>query len=273
MGPVRYDLHTHTAFSDGWDWREMAAAAAAIGLDGIGFTDHCPVVADPFGRRERYDFPDTYAERRAEFREDARAFDVRIFDGAEVNYDPTAEAEIRSFLETAGFEYTIGSVHTIPDAHVPNPDASLAEAAPETKAAMIDRYVDRQVALVESELFDIIGHIDLPQRTDTLADLMEPSHHERLATALADHRTIPEINAGRLNRSLGTVHPDPGVLDIYAAHDVEFVLGTDSHAPDQLTERIALLGEMLPELPVTIRPLPAILSQPDTAAAGRGQLD
>lgn len=254
MSRIRYDLHTHTTYSDGWAWQEMAATAAETGLDGIGFTDHCPVVADDFGRRERYDFPDTYLERRTEFAEAAAETDLTVLDGAEVNYDPRVEDEIAAFLDEAGFAYTIGSVHGTETAHIP--DAEFADADRDDRRAAIDTYVDWQVSLIESELFDVLGHLDLPQRNPAIRDLMTAADHERLADALAASRTVPELNAGRLNRSLGTVHPDPEFLGIYADRDVPFVIGTDSHAPDQLAERIALLADVLPELPVTIRALP-----------------
>jgi 3',5'-nucleoside bisphosphate phosphatase len=46
-----YDLHTHTTFSDGTTIEDNVAAAAALGLEGLGITDHDTTA--PFERRVR----------------------------------------------------------------------------------------------------------------------------------------------------------------------------------------------------------------------------
>lgn len=255
MSTLQFDLHTHTTFSDGYDWREMAEAAADLGLEGIGFTDHCPIVPDPFGRFDRYRFATTYRDRREVFLEEAEQLDIRVIDAAEVNFDPEANDDIAQFLDEAEFEYTIGSVHTTADTHVPAPD--LSETTPRE---IVDAYIDRQIELIESELFDVLGHLDLPQRTTELRGVMTAADYERIAAALSNSRTVPEINAGRLDRAMATVHPDPQHLNLFAEYDVSFVLGTDSHAPDQLRARVELLDELVPSLPIDIEPLPPALT-------------
>jgi len=68
-----------------------------------------------------------------------------------------------------------------------------------------------------------------------------------IADALVDSRTVPEINAGRAFRSLGHVHPDPDVLDSFTDREVEFVLGSDSHKPDEITRRVPHLRQIAKE--------------------------
>lgn len=251
---VRYDLHTHTTYSDGWDWTEMAAAAAEAGLEGIGFADHCPIGQDAYGRRERYDFAETYRDRREELHAAAGHTDIRLLDGAEVNYNREREDEIAAFLAEAEFEYTIGSVHFTNEFNFVNPD--LAESPDDRRRAAVETYVDWQVALIESELFDIVSHLDLVQRSPQLRGLMERSHYARLAEALARSSTVPEINAGRLDRSYARIHPDPEWLGLFDARDIGFVVGSDAHAPDQLIERLSILEEELAVRSVRILDLP-----------------
>lgn len=38
---MRTDGHAHTTFSDGSALDAMVTAAERVGLDGLGFTDHC----------------------------------------------------------------------------------------------------------------------------------------------------------------------------------------------------------------------------------------
>lgn len=257
MAAVEYDLHTHSTYSDGWDWREMAETAADLGLAGIGITDHCPVIADEFGRREWFDLSETYPERRQVFNEGGAEVEVRVFDAAEVNYEPRAEDAIATFLAQADFEYTIGSVHLTDTVDITDPD--LANADEGMRREAVTRFIDWELQLIDSGLFDVLGHLDLPRRSPQFRDVVYEEDYRRIADALADADIVPELNAGRLNRSLNDVHPSETYLELFADRNIPFVIGTDSHAPDQLTERVGLLRKQLADLPVEIQPLPACL--------------
>lgn len=262
---VRYDLHTHTTYSDGYEWSEMALAAEEAGLEAIGFADHCPVVSDEFGRREMYDFTETYPERRAEF-EAATGNGIRVLDAAEINYDPRREEALETFVDAASFDYTIGSVHYAGEYYITHPD--LADAPEKRRQDAVDTYVEWQVALIESELFDIVSHLDVVQRSPQLRGLMERSHYVRLADALATSSTVPELNAGRLDRSYGAIHPHPDWLDVFAERDITFVVGTDAHAPDQLPARLELLEAQIEEVPVDLIDVPPVLTQRENGSEG-----
>ena len=140
-----------------------------------------------------------------------------------------------------------------------HPDA-LVGASAATKREAIETYVDWQLQLVESGLFDVLGHLDLTQRSPSLRGLMRGADYRRLADALAASETVPEINGGRLDRTYGEVHPHPNHLDAFRELDVPFVPGTDSHAPDQLQSRIGLLDTRLAELDVRVVELPTIVA-------------
>ncbi|WP_324664741.1 PHP domain-containing protein [Haloarcula sediminis] len=248
---MRTDVHTHTTFSDGAALSSMVGAAADAGLDGVGLTDHCIVTDDAFGRRAQYDLVETY-ERRRELIESARErTDLALYDAAEVSFVASERDATRAFLDTAEFDYTIGSVHFAGEYDYTS-DAPHVGTDDEARRAAVERYYDAVVALVESELFDVLGHLDLPERLSTLRGYSRPSDYERVAAALADARTVPEINAGRINRSLGQPHPDPSVLSRFADHGVSFVLGTDSHRPDELTERVPELRDVADRTPVEL---------------------
>lgn len=255
---LRHDLHVHSSYSDGWDMAEMVETGVETGLEGLGFADHCPIGQDRFGRRDRYNLTETYEDRRAELDTLAKRHDIRLFDAAEVNYDPAKEDRIAAFLDEAGFTYTVGSVHFAEGVDIVQPQLN-PETESERRRA-VERYVDWQVALIESELFDIAGHVDLVQRDPLLRGLMTDEDYERIADAFVRSRTIPEINGGRLDRSYGTIHPHPDALPIFAARDIPFVLGTDSHAPDQLERRLSLLEDVIKDVPVEIVPTPPAIA-------------
>jgi histidinol-phosphatase (PHP family) len=256
---MQTDVHTHTTFSDGSELSAMVEAAESAGLDALGLTDHCIVVEDDFGRRERYDLVETYDQRRQVI-DDARAeTDLRLYDAAEVSYVESAEDETRAFLSAADFTYTIGSVHFAGEYDYTS-DASYVDTSEDVRRAAVERYYDAVVSLVESDLFDVLGHLDLPERTTALRGHSRPEDYERVAGALADSRTVPEVNAGRVDRSLGRVHPNPEMLAQFRAHDVGFVLGSDSHHPGELRSRVPALEDAVERHDFTVLDAESVLS-------------
>lgn len=256
---MRTDIHTHTTFSDGSELSSMIGAAEDAGLGGLGLTDHCIVTDDAFGRRATYDLVETY-ERRREVIDSAREqTDLRLYDAAEVSYVGSEGDTIGEFLATAEFEYTIGSVH-FADEYDYTTDAPYVDADDPERRAAVERYYDAVVGLVESELFDVLGHLDLPERLETLRGYSRPGDYERVAAAVADSETVPEINAGRVNRSLNRLHPDPSMLEWFEEHGVAFVLGSDSHRPDELTERVPELQAVADDTAVELVAIDDVLA-------------
>ncbi|MFC7075497.1 PHP domain-containing protein [Haloarcula halophila] len=256
---MRTDVHTHTTFSDGSALSAMIEAAEAAGLDGLGLTDHCILTEDAFGRHETYDLDETY-ERRRERIDTARATtDLTLYDAAEVSYVPGDADRIREFLATADFEYSIGSVHFAGDYDYTS-DAQYVDSAAGVRRDAVERYYDTVVDLVEADLFDVLGHLDLPERLETLRGVSRPSDYDRVAAALADSRTVPELNAGRVNDALGRPHPDPSMLSRFADHGVGFVLGTDSHRPEEVTTRVPTLRDRIARSAIDCLEIDAVLA-------------
>ncbi|KAA9404934.1 PHP domain-containing protein [Haloarcula hispanica] len=249
---MRTDIHTHTTYSDGSDLDAMITAAEQAGLSALGLTDHCIVTEDDFGRRAKYDLVETYQQRREDIRAARDTTALQLYDAAEVSYVEGTEARIASFLDTADFAYTIGSVHFADQYDYTSRTQYVTASATQRRRA-VERYYDAVVALIESELFDVVGHLDLPERIPTLRRHTTRADYDRVARALADSETVPEVNAGRVHRSLGRVHPDPAMLDLFTEYGIQFVLGSDSHTPAELSQRVPelrTLTETLDRSPV-----------------------
>ncbi|GAA0722368.1 histidinol-phosphatase (PHP family) [Halorubrum trapanicum] len=236
-----YDYHAHTNYSDGAFLRWMVDAAAEAGLDGIGFADHCNVSPAPTARRHKRAFGfnlDLTYERRREaieaVREDA---DVDVFDAVEMDYDPAHEDAIAAFLDDAGFDYAVGSVHELDGANV-HTRSHFVDKPESERRALVDRYFETLVALVESELFAIAAHPDLIERNPHLRGFATEDHYAAVADAFRDSRTVPEINAGRLLGDYGEFHPAPAFLDRLVDVGVEVTVGTDSHEPSEISPRV-----------------------------------
>ncbi|APW99591.1 histidinol-phosphatase [Halobiforma lacisalsi AJ5] len=244
------DFHVHSNYSDGEFLEGMVRAAEAADLDGVGFADHCNVA--PRDRMEwvrsvyGFNLDLTYERRRRALERLREEASIQVYDAVEMDYDPRDEEAIREFLEEAGFDYAIGSVHEVAGANVQV--ASQFTDRPEAERdRIVDEYFDRLVALIESELFDVAAHVDLLERTRPLRGRATRDHYRRVARALADSRTVPEINAGRALTDASVVHPAEAFLEVLREHDVAVTVGTDSHAPGEIGDRAEFLSEFFDE--------------------------
>lgn len=246
MTRIAHDYHTHSTYSDGSFLWSMIGAAADAGLDGLGITDHCNVSAGAdHDRRKKvmgFNLDATYERRREGIEAMRDRFDIDIYDAVEMDYEPEDEAAIREFLDVADFDYAIGSVHYLDGVNV-HFGSYYADMPREERRELVDRYFEKLVALVESELFDIAAHPDLFERTAEFRGLASDDHYHEVAEAFRSSRTVPELNAGRALDDYGEFHPAPRFVEVLLEHDVAFTVGTDSHEPDVIEPRIEAIAE------------------------------
>ncbi|WP_435359980.1 PHP domain-containing protein [Haloarchaeobius sp. DFWS5] len=245
-----YDYHVHSNYSDGRFLPRMSFAAQAAGLDGVGFADHCNVSErdDPQSFKELFGFnlDQTYERRRRAIEHVREEADIEVYDAVEMDYDERDKNRIRAFLDVANFDYAIGSVHTVGEYNVQSP-AQFESLSEGELDEFVDDYYDALCSLAESELFDIAAHPDLLERTEPFRGRATIDHYDRAAKAFADSRTVPEINAGRAVGEDSFVHPAPDFLDCLREYDVDVTIGTDSHRPHEIGERVEFLDSFLAE--------------------------
>ena len=243
---VVHDYHVHSNYSDGTVMPRMVAAAADAGLRGIGFADHCNVAEREALVREKREYginlDRTYPLRRTGIEQLREQYDLRIFDAVELDYAPRDESEIAAFLDEADFDYAIGSVHRVEGKNIQS-SAPFADATEAERRDVVDDYYETLVDLVESELFEIAAHVDLVERTPELRGYTTADHHAMVADAFARSRTVPELNAGRVERDYGEFHPAADFRAVLRERGVQFVAGSDSHVPDEVRTRKEALDD------------------------------
>ncbi|MFC4543450.1 PHP domain-containing protein [Halosolutus amylolyticus] len=244
------DFHVHSNYSDGRPLPEMVAAAERAGLEAVGITDHCNVSnrSVPMRAKREHGFNlDLTYERRREALESLRAAtDLAIYDGVELDYDPRDEPELESFLEQAGFDYAIGSVHELDGACIFDRSA-FADRSESERRDLVDDYYRKIVSLLEFDAFDVLGHVDAIERTPELRGYATTEHYHRVADALVESSSVLEINAGRVGREYGSFHPEPSFLEILRDRNVRFVPGSDAHRPAELVDRVPLFADRFVE--------------------------
>lgn len=253
------DYHTHTNYSDGSIPRSMIRAADEAGLDAIGFADHCIVSSDEWlqsvKRAWGFNLDLTYERRREGLEALREHTDLRVFDAVEMDYKPRDEDAIESFLSTAGFDYAVGSVHELDGANV-HAEGYFAAKPDAERERLVADYFDDLVALIDSEFFDVAAHLDLTERNSALRGYATEDQYHRVAAALERSRTVPELNGGRVLDDDGTIHPKREFLDVLLGYDIEFVIGSDAHEPDDIAPTVRKLERTVDEYDVPTTELP-----------------
>lgn len=105
------NYHTHSDYCDGKvPMREMVEAAVAKGFDILGFSGHSPLpYLNTFSIR---DYDGYCREVRALREEFADRIELHL--GLEIDYVPGLCEDFQPLIRQGGLEYTIGSVHLIP---------------------------------------------------------------------------------------------------------------------------------------------------------------
>ena len=228
----------------------MALRADKLGLEKLGIADHCNVS----GRSEiklqsrelGFNLDQTYKRRKQALESLNKNYEVELLDAVEMDYHPDDEEEINHFLEKAKFQYSIGSVHRIENVNV-QVEPYFKSFSKSKRRSIVEKYFKRQRKLVESEIFDIVSHIDLVERNKHLRGLATEEDYMKVIEALKNSKTIPEVNAGRINRGLEEFHPTPKFLELFREEDIPVTLGTDSHSPRELEERTPQLRDKIKE--------------------------
>ncbi|OYR55785.1 hypothetical protein DJ73_01515 [Halorubrum sp. Ea1] len=246
----------------------MVDAAEAAGLDAVGFADHCSL--SEAWRDERLlwnrNFDRTHERRREALAVAADRTDLTLYDAVEMDYEPELAPAIGDFLAAADFDYAIGSVHYVAGKQA-FPFESFDDASDAERRAFVDDYYDAIVSLVGSGLFDVLAHVDLVENHPALSGLTTAAHRDRVAAACADSRTVPEINAGRAGDrgEFDLFHPTDPFAEAFRDRGVRFVVGTDSHDPEDFADRVPRLERYLDETGIEPLPVESLLGDPPTA--------
>ena len=249
------DSHCHTFYSKHavGSVDELVCASIAAGVTVLTITDHAPFMVDSDNRLletelEQY-FTDIDNARRAYLGE------ITLLSGLELDYMPGTESYTRELLARYPLDFAIGSIHYVTLDH--EPMAKVWELPKLAREAFLQRYFDSLQGLLESGLFDAVGHADSLLRGIPEAQFLR--YFEPLLGTLAHSNIAWELNASGLRKT--TLDPMSGqevdglwsypsrtllahLIDI----NVPFTIGSDAHDPRDAGAGIAELMQALTPL-------------------------
>jgi len=218
------DLHNHTALCNHATGtiEEYVQKAVAQKIDIFGFSDHAPMNFDTY--RMRFDEMKTYEEQVLHVKEKYTG-QIEVLLGYEVDF---LEGHIDQSVMERKVDYLIGSVHYLGNWGFDNPEY-IGEYKDKNIDDVWQKYFDAIEKMAKSNLFDIVGHLDLIKVFNYL-----PKKDVRLLAkdamnAIKNANIVVEINAAGLRKPIGEQYPSHPLLEMMADLDIPISFGSDAH--------------------------------------------
>ena len=264
------NYHTHSRHCDGrGELREYVEYALSKGFKALGFSGHAPV---PFPNNfsiKDDDYLNYCNEVRALKAEYAGRIDIRL--GLEIDYIPGLLEDFTPLVEQGGLDYTIGSVHLIPN---PNDVSELRHLSATAKGderqqipyhlwfidgprqetydnglhhifgddirAGVRAYFHQQNAMIEQNRPTIVGHPDkiVMHNRERYFSCTDRWYRDLLFETLqliAETGCICELNTRGLYKGRHTdYYPSKEAVRFMDTLGIPLLVSTDAHQPSDL---------------------------------------
>ena len=246
------DFHMHTLFCDGKNTPEqMAEAAFQKGFSTIGFSAHSAWPATTGCEMH----PSKFEEYRAEILRLKKLYQGRmnIFFGLEIDYIMPVSCPELPFYKTYQLDYCLGSVHYINNPDCPERGIFAIDHTPEhvlagirdifdnDKKKAVQTYFATERKMISTCKFDIIGHIDLIRKRNSVLSLFDENENwykkelEETAAVTAKSGKFIEINTGGMSRkAIDSPYPSLYFLEILNELNVPIVINSDAHSVEHI---------------------------------------
>uniref|UniRef100_UPI00373EBDA4 histidinol-phosphatase HisJ family protein n=1 Tax=Halomonas sp. B23F22_3 TaxID=3459516 RepID=UPI00373EBDA4 len=232
------DSHSHTFYSKHATGSvdELVRASIAAGVKVLTITDHAPFAVDSDNRLLEAELDYYFAD--IDRAQQVYQGQIKILRGLEFDYMPGSESYNHDLMARYELDFAIGSIHYV---EVPgNRMVKVWELPRLAGQAFLDRYCANLEALLESGLFDAVGHADTLLRgvsEEVVLRRLEP-----LLPLFARNGIAYELNASGIRKSSldlesgNEIHgvwsyPSRALLTQLMTHNAAFTVGSDAHDP------------------------------------------
>lgn len=246
----RFNLHTHSVFSDGKSTpEEVVTEALRQGMTTLGFSDHSPV---PFENtfaikdNEVRNYVETINSLKEKYKDQ-----IDIYCSMEMDFIPGIVKDFKKTKETFSLDYMIGSVHLVGNnvERLWFIDGSKWETYDEGLFNYYDGDIKKGVRaffhqyneMIETEAFDIVGHFDKIKMHNRGRYFSEDDKWYRdylmeTLTLIKEKSLIVEVNTrGIYKKRSDDFYPSTWVLPIMNQMGVPVVISSDSHKSEELS--------------------------------------
>lgn len=254
---MKYNLHTHTRYSDGSSEPERyVEEALAQGFSVLGITDHSPVpFENSFALKEKN--LQVYCRAIRELQKKYAApsstgKSIEILLGIEIDFIPGLTVAFDELRQRCRFDYVIGSVHLIRD---PGGDALWFIDGPEIAIyddgiqkifggdgrKAVTAYYRQIQEMISCQKPDIVGHLDKVKmynrgRYFSEADKWYVKLVDESLDLISGCGAVVEVNTrGLYKKRSDSLFPGPEVLKKILKLNIPVTISSDAHKPEELS--------------------------------------
>ncbi len=238
------DYHVHLETGPyAMEWvNEYLEKAKKKGITDLGFSEH----AYRFKQTQHLLYNSWIAKRQTEdldeyvsLIEKAKSKGLPVKLGIELDYTPGKESELAKFIDNYPWDYVIGSVHWLGDWGF-----DLQEMiAGWDERPVIEIYEDYFAIIeqmLESRLFDILGHLDVIKVYGHKPEASEQKRLLALYNSVADKidksGIVVEMSTAGLRKPVRELYPAPELMKQLVARKIPMMINSDAHHPSQVGE-------------------------------------
>ena len=249
------DSHSHTLYSKHATGTvdEMVRASIAAGVTILTITDHAPFPVDSDNRLREFELEQYFSD--IESARQAYRGQIKILRGLEFDYMPNPDKFNLELLARYPMDFVIGAIH-----YVEVPDEPMVKVWDLPRLAdqsFLDRYFANFEALLDSGLFDAVGHADallrgvpeyiLVRRFEPLLDLITRSGIAFEINTSGIRKSSLDPVTGKEVQGMWS-YPSQELLGQLIACKIPFTIGSDAHAPRDagagISDMLAVLRPM-----------------------------
>ena len=227
-----YHSHTNLCKHAKGELRDFVHSARIKGIPEICCTDHAPN-PNGFDPEHRMNL-NQYPLYKAAFEELKNSRFPEILFGIEADYYNGCEAFLGKWLAEEPFDFVLGSVHFIESWAFDNPSERHLWDSADISTTWKD-YFSVVEKLVDTGLFDAVGHLDLPKK---FGRRPQDKALKEMIAPLLDRMAISgigiEINTSGLRKPVKEIYPSPLILQMACERDIPICFGSDSHSPEEM---------------------------------------
>ena len=246
MSQLPPDYHTHCELCKHAEGRpsDYIKAARNRGIEQIAATDHCPT---PHGYDPEHRMELEHFAKYREWVEDARLSKAdRVLLGVEADFYAGCVSFLDEFFHEHPLDIVIGSVHY--QSFWAHQESERGLFDKEDYFWVYKRYYKLVGLLVESGLYDVVSHFDLPKKR---GNMMDPEDQRDMVLPVLDKirkaGMAIEINTAGLIHECKEMYPHPQILAWAHEREIPITFGSDAHTPDRVganfEEAVALAKE------------------------------
>jgi histidinol-phosphatase (PHP family) len=224
------DLHNHTVLCNHANGtiEEYVKRAIEQNITYFGFADHAPMNFDPKYRMQ-FSQMEEYEKNVLHVKEKYKDI-IDILLAYEVDY---LEGYIDERVLNSNVDYLIGSVHFIGKWGFDNPEF-IGEYKHRDINKIWEEYFEAIEALAKTNLFDIVGHIDLIKVFNFLPTKDIKSLAHNAIKAIKKANMVVEINAAGIRKPINEPYPSKPIMELLSEYDIPITFSSDAHDVDQV---------------------------------------